>query len=349
MATILTGAYPKDHLATDFHWAMDPEVPTLAGILRKNGYDTRAYVSHVFLKPIYGFGEGFRSFDYSVLNLGRTHDVSTSKELTDLVIADLPQTKKPFFIWAHYFDPHFAYLTHPGWEYFGTRDIDRYDQEIAYTDFHISRLIDKLKRKGMWKDTIVIFTSDHGEEFGEHGGGYHETLHEEVLRTPLVIAAPFLEPGVDKTVVEQIDFVPTVLKLLKIPAPPDLPGKDIFAQTDEPGPIFLERDRPWPWVLRGVIDGHDKLFVVEVGDSANIPLSSRKSYAPIANVVPGVYMYDLSQDPGEKRNIYSDSNPRAKELLSMLARQFAAPRPKVHRVEVDEELNKKLRSLGYIH
>jgi hypothetical protein len=59
-------------------------------------------------------------------------------------------------------------------------------------------------------------------------------------------------------------------------------------------------------------------------------------------------MYDLSQDPGEKRNIYTESDPRAKELLALLARQFAGSRSPVHEVEVDEELNKKLRSLGYI-
>jgi hypothetical protein len=77
-------------------------------------------------------------------------------------------------------------------------------------------------------------------------------------------------------------------------------------------------------------------------------MSSHGNYAPVVNVVPGTYMFDLSQDPGETQNIYSDSNPRAKELLSLIARQYAAPRARVHRVEVDEELNKKLRSLGYI-
>jgi len=69
MATIMTGTYPKDHGRPTFtgRW---PELPTLAGTLRRAGYDTRAYVSHVFLKPIYGFGDGFGSFDFSVLDVG---------------------------------------------------------------------------------------------------------------------------------------------------------------------------------------------------------------------------------------------------------------------------------------
>jgi arylsulfatase A-like enzyme len=347
MATILTGVYPRDHGATDFHWSMDPAVPTLASMLRSRGYDTRAYVSHVFLKPIYGFGEGFHSFDFSVLNVGNPHEVSTAKELTDLVIADLPAVKKPFFIWAHYFDPHFAYVSHSEWAEFGDREVDRYDQEVAFTDRQISRLLDELKRRGLDDETIVVFTADHGEEFGEHGGSYHDTLYEEVLRCPLVIRAPFLTPGVNETVAEQIDFVPTILGLLKIPAPEGLPGKDLFSGRRS-GPIFFERDRPFPWTERGVLDGGEKLFVVELSDSAKIPQASHLNYAPVRNVVPGVYMYDLSKDPREMHNVFDESDPRAKELLSLVAKQFATPGRRTHEVEVNEEITKKLRSLGYI-
>lgn len=348
MATIFTGMYPRDHLATDFHWSMDPALPTMAGILRGQGYDTRAYVSHVILKPTYGFGDGFKSFDYSVLDVGNPHKVSTAKELTDLAIAGLRETEKPFFMWVHYFDPHAEYLSHEEWAHFGDRDIDRYDQEIAFTDFHISRLLDELKRKGMYDNTIIIFTSDHGEEFGEHGGAYHETLYDEVLRCPLVIKAPNLQPGVSKTVVEQIDFLPTVLGLLQISAPAGLPGRNVLEPLRPAEMIFLERDRPWPWVLRGVINGDTKLFVVDVADSARIPLASRGNYADVTNVVPGVYLFDRSLDPGEQRNLYTEVNPRASELIRILAGHFAAPRGAGHPVEVDEELNKKLRSLGYI-
>jgi arylsulfatase A-like enzyme len=348
MATILTGMYPRDHLATDFHWSMDPALPTMAGILRAQGYDTRAYVSHVLLKPSYGFGDGFAKFDYSVLDVGHPHRVSTAKELTDLVIADLPITQKPFFMWVHYFDPHAEYLSHKEWAHFGDTPIDRYDQEIAFTDFHIGRLIEELKRRKMYDDTIIVFFSDHGEEFGEHGGSLHETLYDEVLLCPLVIAAPHLQPGVNRTVVEQIDFLPTVLGLLNIPAPDGLPGRNVFKAVGQRGPIFLERDRPWPWVLRGVIDDNIKLFVVAVADTAKIPVTSRGNYAEVVNVIPGIYMFDRLTDPGETQNIYSRTNPRAHQLTAILSRYIEAPRERGNPVEVDEELNRKLRSLGYI-
>jgi hypothetical protein len=101
-------------------------------------------------------------------------------------------------------------------------------------------------------------------------------------------------------------------------------------------------------VLRGVIDGREKLFVVELADTSKIPRDSRGNYAPVLNVEPGIYMYDLLQDPSETRNLYTESNAQARELLFLLAQHFAGPRERVHRVEVDDELNKKLRSLGYI-
>lgn len=348
MATILTGQYPRDHLATDFHWTINPGLPTMAGLLRQEGYDTRAFVSHVLLKPSYGFGDGFNVFDYSVLDVGHPHEVSTARELTDLAIADLGKVEKPFFMWVHYFDPHAEYVPHKEWAHFGDTDIDRYDQEIAFTDFHIARLLGELKKKGMYDDTIIVFTSDHGEEFGEHGGNLHETLYDEVLLCPLVIKAPRLQPATSKTVVEQIDFLPTLLGLLQVPAPQNLPGKNLFAMDRPTGPIFLERDRPWPWVLRGVIDGHAKLFVVEVADSAKIPVGSRGNYAEIKNVIPGIYLFDRSLDPGEQRNLYTNVNPRANELIWLLSGHFTAPRQGGHPVQVDEGLNRKLRSLGYI-
>ncbi|UCG51113.1 MAG: sulfatase [Candidatus Latescibacterota bacterium] len=348
MATIFTGHYPRDHGATDFHWSIDPKLPTLTGVLRREGYDTRAYVSHVILKPEYGLADGFRSYDYSVLNVGHPHDVATAEQLTDLVINDLREIEKPFFIWAHYFDPHFAYLTHGRWASFGNTDIDRYDQEIAHTDYHIARLLRELEKKGLDDNTIVIFTSDHGEEFGEHDGQYHYTLYEEILLSPLVIKAPFLEPRASRTVVEQIDFAPTILGMLGLEFDGELPGRDVLTDSTGVRPIFFERDRPPPWVQRGVIfEGH-KLFVIEIADTTKIPITSRGTYSKVKNVHPGIYMYDLSKDPAETHNLYSETDPKAKELLGLLARHFAAPRPSVHSVEVDEELKKKLRSLGYI-
>jgi arylsulfatase A-like enzyme len=350
MATIMTGRYPRDHGATDFHWSMDPALPTLAGKLRRLGYDTKGYVSHVILQPRYGLADGFKSYDYSVLSVGHPHDVATAGPLTDIVLDELGSVEPPFFLWVHYFDPHFEYLSHQQWQEWGDRDIDRYDQEIAHTDNHIARLLGMISKKKWLDNTIIIFTSDHGEEFAEHDARFHYTLYEEVMRVPLIIKAPDLAPRVVDDPVEQIDIMPTLLSLLPsgLDAAEDLPGRDVLASVEQPRPIFFERDRPPPYNQRGVLLGNYKLFVIEEADTANIPITSRGTHVPITNVYPGIYMYDLAQDPGEKNNIYSEDSADGKKLLVMVAEHFSVKHRPVHEVDIDETLRRKLRSLGYI-
>lgn len=343
VATILTGYYPKDHGATDFHWSLDASLRSIASILRRNGYDTQGYVSHVILTPSYGIGDGFRHFDYSVLDVGHPHDVSTAKPLTDLALQGLRHAEKPYFLWVHYFDPHFEYLAHPAFSSFGNTDIDRYDGEIAHTDYHIARLLRQLD-----DNTVVVFTSDHGEEFAEHAGLYHYTLYDEVMRVPLVIRAPGLASGTNDAPAEQIDLLPTILALLDIEAPAGLPGRDLLSGEPDDTPVFFERDRPPPWRQRGVVKGQHKLFVVEMQDSLDIPPASRGTEVPVTNVHPGIYLYDLAADPDERANLYTDSNPTALELLGLVTQHFASGAKREHPMELDEALVEKLRSLGYI-
>ena len=346
VATIFTGRYPKDHGATDFHWSLDHTLPTLASILRSNGYETLGYVSHVMLTPTYGIADGFSKYDYSVLNVGDPHDVSTDQQLTDLAIAGVKNTEKPYFLWVHYFDPHFEYLAHSAYASFGDSDIDRYDGEIAYNDFHIGRLLQQLPDKN---NTIVIFTSDHGEEFQEHGGEFHYTLYDEVMRVPLVIQAPFLEHRVDHSTTEQIDMLPTILGLLDIVSPEGLPGRDLLDPASPGGgPIYVERDRPPPWRQRGVIRDGLKLIYIERADSNSIPPASRGTHIPVTFVHAGTMLYDLKRDPGEKNDIFDPTDPRALELLGLMTTHFSTRKYEEAGVELDEQMLNKLRSLGYI-
>jgi arylsulfatase A-like enzyme len=348
MATILTGRYPKDHGATDFHWGMNKRLPTLASILREHGYDTRGYVSHLVLTPRYGLNKGFGKYDYSVLNYGNPHYVATSSQLTDLVLRDLRDIEEPFFFWVHYFDPHFEYLSHQHWAHFGNSPIDRYDQEIAFTDYHIGRILSYLRQLDLYDNTIIIFTSDHGEEFGEHGSKYHYTCYEEILRVPLIIKAPFLEPGISTTVAEQIDFLPTILAMLNIEPVKDYPGRNLLVETQDDSVVFIERDRPPGFKQRAVICGRHKLIRIEATDIEKIPPNSRATFSEVENVKPGIFMFDLSRDPNEQESIFSPGNGRAEKLLAILAAHFAGQKMPTQEIEIDEEMRRKLRSLGYI-
>ncbi len=350
MATLLSGRYPRDHGATDFHWAMADDVPTLPSILKDHGYTTSAFVSHVILTPKYGLNRGFDKYDISVLDVGYPHNVATAEQLTDLVVADLDTLREPFFMWSHYFDPHYLYIWHEEWGDWGTTDLDRYDQEIAHTDRHIGRVIAALEKKGVMDRTIIVFTSDHGEEFGDHRGQYHYTLYDEVIRVPLVIWAPFIKPGIDDSVVEQTDLVPTLLGMLDIePAPGlNLPGRNLLDSGEDNAPVFLERDRPPKASQRGIVHGRHKLVVVEGKDVKKLPEKSRKTSTIIKNVKPGIYMFDLVADPREENNIYIETDPRARRLMKALALHFSTEKAPVREVKIDESLTRKLRSLGYI-
>ena len=153
---------------------------------------------------------------------------------------------RSFFLFVHYFDPHYNYQRHP--EFGFTRESagrldgrqgivalrrlldtltpdevrflkDLYDEEIRFTDAGIGRLLTHLRTSGLYEDTLIIFTADHGEEFLERGWlGHTRTLYEELLRVPLLIRLPGREGQalVLEEPVSLVSIVPTVLDLLDI-------------------------------------------------------------------------------------------------------------------------------------
>ena len=348
MATLLTGRYPKDHGATHFYSHLDSGLPTLASILAARGFDTRAFVSHILLTPEYGFRKGFAQYDTSVLSRGIPRDVSTAKQITDLALGGIRVAKEPFFIWAHYFEPHFAYLRHEPWSEFGDTAKGRYDQEIAFTDRQIGRLLAQLRETGLMERTIVVFTSDHGEEFAEHGGEYHYTLYDEIVRVPLVISAPGLAPGIRNVPAQQVDLLPTLLALLDIEGPNELPGVDLLGPVDADRAIFIERDRPAGYRQRAIIRGDKKLLRIERVDQGSLPQANRRTFTPVENVRPGTYLFDRSVDPGEQQSAFDEADPESIALLAELAAHSVGAVAATKSVEVDEKMREELRALGYL-
>ncbi len=349
MASLFTGLYPSATGATDFHHSLNWGLPTIAGILLDEGYDTRGFVSHVLLTPRYGLNNGFRKFDYSVLQTGHPHDTSTAGRISDLAIDDLNRLEEPFFMWVHYFDPHFEYLGHDEWSEFGDEPVERYDQEISFTDHHIGRLLDALGERGMLDRTIVIFTSDHGEEFGEHDGEFHYTSYEEVMRVPLVFAGPGIVPGETDVRAQQIDLMPTVLSMLGVDdAPEGLPGGNLLSGTYESSPVFMERDRPPGYHQRAIVDGDLKLVAIAPADTNLIPWAVRGTFSEIQNVSVGTYLFDLSEDPAETCDIYAQGDKRAERLIALLASFMDGEVAESDSVHIDEATRERLKALGYI-
>jgi arylsulfatase A-like enzyme len=346
MATVHTGLYPHQHGATRFDRAMRTDVPTLATMLLSLGYDTRAYVSHILVSERYEFDHGFERFDTSAFDPANPGGIATGERLTDLVLGDIGEIQEPYFLWIHYFDPHSPYLPHADFD-FGDARTDRYDGEIAYTDRHVGRLLDALGERGLLENTAVVFTSDHGEEFGEHGGDRHFSLHEEVLRTPLVIRAPGVPPRTVTEPVEQIDLLPTLLSLLGLDVDPDYPGRDILATPVPPHTIYAERTAPATLRQRAVIDRDHKLIVVE--DNPHPPSYAESfTYDQLSRVEPGLHLYDLDADPAEATNLYTPHGEERLRLRGLYDGHFQTPVERRSTVDVDADLQEQLRILGYI-
>ena len=228
MATLFTGLHPYHHGVRrhlDHQGRADrlaPERTTLAETLNARGYATAAVVSNSLFQLDTGFDQGFDHF-----NAGRRRDAGPT---TDAALAWLKARPKdrPFFLWIHYIDPHWPYdapneyarpFSHddrgeyaaalrafergrlsPGRLYFENpfspdgvqRAVAEYDNEIAYADRELSRLIRYLKKEGLYEKALIVAVSDHGESLGEHGLHFAHSfnLYEPVQRVLFVVKPP---------------------------------------------------------------------------------------------------------------------------------------------------------------
>jgi arylsulfatase A-like enzyme len=222
---------------------LDDSFTTLPELLLTAGYDTACIASHLFVTTRHGLQQGIVHTDDSYAY----PEVEPEESITSQAIADrgirfldwkakAPE-RAPWFLWLHFFDPHAAYMEHPGIsEQFvspGQRtgeqvSRDRYDGEIRYTDQHVGRVLAALEAHGLAASTLVVLVSDHGEEFWDHGAhGHGHSLHREVMRVPLALRAPGLTPRRIPDLVRQIDVLPTVLELCGIPVPPGIAGRSL--------------------------------------------------------------------------------------------------------------------------
>jgi len=339
---------------------LDSSFPTLAEALSGAGYHTGAVAGHIFLGSKFGLEQGFDHYDESLVKatLGKSHLAITSEVITDKSISFLEEhaaerSGQPWMLWAHYFDPHNKYQPHKGiTSTFGRNRKARYDGEIAYTDQHVGRLIQHLKDNGLYDNTIIVFVSDHGEEFNDHGSIHHgKTLFREVIRVPLAIRVPGIQPKKVEQLVGTIDIMPTLLDVLGIPGPsipmsgqslrPLLEGKDL-----EVRPVLLEtyQNKKKDASLKGVMTPQWKLII-------ETPYNSTLQEEG-AGVV--TRLYNIANDPREKKNLANKRKDLVKKLNPILENMIAAASKQRERYTIGEqaahsdEETRQLELLGYI-
>ncbi|MCX8012137.1 MAG: sulfatase-like hydrolase/transferase, partial [Desulfobacterota bacterium] len=216
-----------------------------------------------------------------------------------------------------------------------------------FVDFHIGLIQNYLALKGLEEKSVLVITSDHGEEFGEHGQKYHaKHLYGEVLRVPLIISSPALLPTGRSipTQIRSIDIVPTILELIGIPPLAKHQGESLLP-------------------LLNLLSAPDRPAISQIGEEAysgeKVELISltTEDYKLIWNKKTDTHeLYCLKQDPGEEKNVAEEERDKAKELKEELKKLLQASeeekqfryKPKPAKITLDDDLVKRLRALGYM-
>jgi arylsulfatase A-like enzyme len=354
--SMLTSVEPAAHGGVDGHHGFNRSVPTLAQTLRRSGFATHAVTSHLYVSPTYGVDVGFDRFDYEPERDGA--------DVADRAIAALDGFGvRPFFLFVHFYDAHWPYaapledrrvFAAPEPSSLGplppaeSRPRDprplgaAYDAEIHYADRQLGRILDHLKRTGLLRHTLVAVTSDHGEEFGEHGGYEHlRTLYEEVIRVPLVLGGLDLQPRIAQGQVSLLDLAPTILEALGLPAQPSHRGrsllgalvpKDAYGETDASGFVGPRRTRKL--FLRSGMTGGKLVLTLDRGSGEVLKEE----------------WFDLARDPREASRAPLATNISTHWRDRLLRRWLAARSlgPERPAVTHSREQRARLRSLGYL-
>jgi len=365
---------------------MDPDLVTVAEMLRVNDYYCSAFTGGGFVSAVFGFSDGFDSY------YERTDEVLLDKA-AELNFRDVARwidsnKNKNYFLFIHTYQPHDPYACpapyktmflseNSKWShinlngYLGGKNaifkelpederqniIDLYDAEIRYTDEKlIGPLIQKLKELALYDQTMIIFTSDHGEEFYDHGGwGHGHSLYDESLKVPLLIKFPESKYSGSKVenIISFVDVVPTILDEMGINSSRyDLDGKSLI-------PILEGKDKK------------DRIFLSDVGENIlnmhlpqkiatnegktklilnkTIHRENREFFRFPPPSTKAVELFDLSSDPLENSNIVDQESSLANRIIDRIEEIYkSAKRKKTGQAVLDEELKKQLRALGYI-
>ena len=347
--SLLSGLLPSTHGTNQPDLRPGAETALLAEVLRDAGYYTFAHTDGGWISSDFDLDRGFLAFD------GRDRDAEQMlAEATEALSA--VHGKRPFFAFLHTYDAHCPYTPGPPWDgmfesdgaaeiategrcgnpHFNTEGVspaeaaflsDRYDGGVRRVDEALAKFLAFLKETGVLRDTVVVITSDHGEEFLEHGRIGHEgTLYHELIAVPLLLSAPGVSAATHTDPVSLVDLAPTLLELLDIGAPTDLDGRSLApllrGQALPPRPVEVQLD--WNAELTAWVDG--TLHLIEG---------------------PGkLELYDLANDQVEMNNLAGET--RGIQLLQRLESTRAPTRRRAPLPALPgAETAKQLSGLGY--
>jgi arylsulfatase len=386
--SMLSGLVPARHRVRLFYQRVPANIYLLPDYLSAAGYQTAAVVSNVVLtREAIGLSTRFDHYDDFVDEREQSLDVyerraSRTSDAAIKWLRELRDTGRPHFLWVHYIDPHGPYrppadsagrdFRHPVPQpidskrivsyqripkiHDGAEYIDRYDEEIAYADAEIGRLLDVYDELGLGDTGIVVFTADHGENLIEHEVYFNHghQVWNSIMRVPLMLRTPGGKAAQIDIPVSLVDLTPTLLSLVGYPIPLD-------RKTFDGMPLWKRRPEDSISLEAGGFTGTRREGWVYLQHRALIS-GSRKWFASVdrAGKVVAQGRFDLARDPGEqapekwkfgaKANrlldwFESDPDPAGIPRSALRGERLLAP--KVAPGRSQEEL-RALRALGYV-
>jgi arylsulfatase A-like enzyme len=343
VGSLFTSLLPDEHGAVDLLAPLAPTAHTLAERLAEGGFATGTIMANPLIQRSRGFEQGFTYFAGLRGRRGRPSRTVSAGRVVDGALRFLETHRGlPVFLYVHAFDPHSPYQPPPPFDQvfrpLSQSDRDQavalYDGEIAYGDREFGRFVAELKATGIYERALVVFTSDHGEEFLDHGDWRHgNSLFDELVRVPLVVKFPGgVHAGlrVDRQV-QLLDVLPTVLRALSLPMAPPLLGhplQDTIGGESEPRPALMQLSN------RGYV-----VYAARTRDQKVV-----HSFSPRESV----RSYDLLRDPGEQHPS-EVTGASAAPLLRMVEAAMAPSRRRFHiRVGGSGVVELRVRTTGTI-
>ncbi|MFW2389278.1 MAG: sulfatase [Polyangiales bacterium] len=382
VASVLTSLHPATHKTKEDASKLPKSALMLSEVYQKAGFKTASFIANGYVSNAFGFDQGWDHYTNYIRERRNTNASNVFGEAQ----AWIEKNKDGrFFAYIQTIDPHVPYdppakflemydskpyngqvqnrRTHlmldeakknPKKYNFTQRDKERiealHDGEISYHDEHFGRFLAKLEELGLDENTIIVVTSDHGEEFQEHGSwGHGHSVYQELLHVPLMFRWPGVVPANTRIgpVVSTMDIGPTVLEATGVPIPDEFEGRSLLG--------FLRGDWPaGPYVAFS--DFLDHRRVIRGGDWKMI---IRGNLSQV--------MFDLGNDYWEKKELDGSGQAIAQRYLRILHGQFlgasdrghwlaassgsaAAKKPGLveEKQEMTPELCKQLVALGYI-
>jgi arylsulfatase A-like enzyme len=366
-ASLLTGLYPRRHRVRGHTRELPLQVNTLAQLLQAAGYETASIYNTHHLDTRYGLHRGFDHLDYVPEDVGQIRPADVFRRARKW-LEDAPE---PFFLLLHTYDVHSDYRSLPAYEAMFTRESrgradgtteqltafregkvrlsgedasgleDFYVAGIRQVDEALKPVFELFEHTKLGERTFVWLTSDHGEEFFEHGAVLHGHTHfEELMRVPLLLSGPEVPSALHvEEAVSLIDVLPTTLSLLGLAPHAGLDGRDLSPLLrGEASEVFRER------ILFGESNHNN--------EKPTVKRSARyRNFKLVRDMLLGTMrLYDLDRDPEERIDVKEEHPEMADMLLARLEQLETAEAPMEDRLlpALDPDEADRLRALGYV-